>query len=299
MPDVVHQGMPGGDARHPRALDTTDPTAATDHRHLNRQPDSRTPVLEVDNLVVEHRNRRTGEVFRAVDHVSLRISAGESVAVVGESGSGKTTLAMAATGLGTRGDGDIRLLGHSLSAVGRKQLRRLRPEAQVVFQDPHGSLDPRQSVRSGLRELRSLQPERTAWIEDAELLERVRLEPSILDRYPHQLSGGQAQRVCIARALLMRPRLIVADEPTSGLDVSVQADVLALLKQIRANTGAALLMISHDLAVVRSLCDVVHVMYHGRVVESGPCETVFARPEHDYTRELLAAMPGARWRSRR
>jgi peptide/nickel transport system ATP-binding protein len=259
----------------------------------------RDPVLEIDNLVVEHRNRTTGETFRAVDHVSLRIDAGESVAVVGESGSGKTTLAMAATGLGTRGEGDIRLLGHSLHTISRRALRRLRPEVQVVFQDPHGSLDPRQSVRSGLRELRGLQPERTSWIDDTGLLGRVRLAPDLLDRFPHQLSGGQAQRVCIARALLMRPRLIVADEPTSGLDVSVQADVLNLLREIRATTGAALLMISHDLAVVRSVCDSVHVMFRGEVVESGPCETVFADPRNDYTRELLAAMPGARWRARR
>ncbi|GAA1042691.1 hypothetical protein GCM10009557_69310 [Virgisporangium ochraceum] len=278
MPDSVQKVMPGS-------------SDAARHR--------RDPVLVVDNLVVEHRNRTTGEVFRAVDRVSLRIDAGESVAVVGESGSGKTTLAMAATGLGTRGEGDIRLLGHSLATVSRRDLRRLRPEAQVVFQDPHVWLDPRQSVRSGFAELRGLQRERTSWITDAELLARVRLAPELLDRFPHQLSGGQAQRVCIARALLMRPRLIVADEPTSGLDVSVQADVLNLLREIRATTGAALLMISHDLAVVRSVCDSVHVMFRGRVVESGPCEKVFADPQDDYTRELLAAMPGARWRARR
>jgi peptide/nickel transport system ATP-binding protein len=280
MPEAVETGVPG-DARHPRG------------------PEADAPVLVVENLVVEHRNRSTGQVLRAVDTVSLRIGAGESVAVVGESGSGKTTLAMAATGLGPRGEGEIRLLGHSLATTSGKRLRRLRPEVQVVFQDPHGSLDPRQSVRSGLRELRGLQPRRTSWIDDVGLLGRVRLAPELLDRYPHQLSGGQAQRVCIARALLMRPRLIVADEPTSGLDVSVQADVLELLKEIRATTGAALLMISHDLAVVRSVCDVVYVMFHGRVVETGPCETVFAKPENDYTRELLAAMPGARWRARR
>ncbi|TDC92282.1 ATP-binding cassette domain-containing protein [Actinomadura sp. 7K507] len=257
------------------------------------------PVLVVDGLVVEHHNRTTGEVFRAVDGVSLRIGAGESAAVVGESGSGKTTLAMAATGLGPRSGGDIELLGHSLASLSRRRLRELRPEVQIVFQDPHGSLDSRQSVRSGLRELRGLQRKRTSWIDDAGLLESVRLSPDLLDRYPHQLSGGQAQRVCIARALLMRPRLIVADEPTSGLDVSVQADVLGLLREVRETTGAALLMISHDLAVVRSVCETVHVMRHGRVVEGGPCETVFTRPADDYTRELLAAMPGARWRARR
>lgn len=264
-----------------------------------RPPGAAAPVLEIENLVIEHRNRTTGEVLRAVDGVSLRIEGGASVAVVGESGSGKTTLAMAATALGVRGQGDIHLLGHSLASIGRKQLRELRPEVQVVFQDPYGSLDPRQSVRSGLTELRGLQPSRTSWIDDRDLLARVRLGPDILDRYPHQLSGGQAQRVCIARALVMRPRLIVADEPTSGLDVSVQADVLDLLRDIRTSTGAALLMISHDLAVVRSICDEVHVMLHGRVVESGSCDTVFERPASDYTRELLDAMPGERWRSRR
>jgi peptide/nickel transport system ATP-binding protein len=266
-------------------------------RHL-RPADGDWPVLVVENLVVEHRNRTTGEVFRAVDDVSLKIDHAESVAVVGESGSGKTTLAMAATALGPRGGGEIRLLGRSLADVKGKELRRLRPDVQVVFQDPHGSLDPRQSVRSGLGELRRLQKDRTSWINDADLLERVRLSPDLLDRFPHQLSGGQAQRVCIARALLMRPRLIVADEPTSGLDVSVQADVLNLLEETRAATNSALLMISHDLAVVRSLCHVVHVMYRGKVVEAGDCETVFKGPQDPYTRELLAAMPGARWRSR-
>lgn len=264
---------------------------------LRTPPDA--PVLVVDGLVVEHRDRATGEVFRAVDGVSLRIAPGESTAVVGESGSGKTTLAMAVTRLGPRGEGDVRLLGHALAGLGRRRLRELRREVQVVFQDPHGSLDSRQSVRSGLKELRGLQRERTSWIDDAALLERVRLSPDLLDRYPHQLSGGQAQRVCIARALLTRPRLIVADEPTSGLDVSVQADVLELLREVRETTGAALLMISHDLAVVRSVCDSVHVMRRGRVVESGPCETVFTDPADGYTRELLAAMPGARWRARR
>lgn len=272
--------------------------SADNGRHL-RLPTDPVPVLEISDLVIEHRNRTTGEVFRAVDGVSLRIDAGDSVAVVGESGSGKTTLAMAATGLGARGRGEIRLLGHDLASVTRKRLRELRPEVQVVFQDPHGSLDPRQSVRSGLTELRGLQPERTAWIDNDELLRRVRLTPDILDRYPHQLSGGQAQRVCIARALVMRPRLIVADEPTSGLDVSVQADVLDLLREMRTSTGAALLMISHDLAVVRSVCQQVHVMFRGQVVEAGNCADVFENPTNEYTRELLDAMPGSRWRARR
>jgi ABC-type glutathione transport system ATPase component len=261
-----------------------------------RPPGPGGPVLQVDDLVVTHRKERSREHFTAVDGVSLRIDAGDTVGVVGESGSGKTTLAMAATGLGATGRGGLRLLGHDLRSLSRRELRRLRPEVQVVFQDPHGSLDPRQSVRSGLRELRTLQPERTSWVDDAQLLAHVRLDPELLDRYPHQLSGGQAQRVCIARALLMRPRLVVADEPTSGLDVSVQADVLDLLRSSVQEAGASMLFISHDLAVVRSVCRRVVVMYRGRVVEEGLSEDVFARPQHDYTRKLLAAMPGAQWR---
>ncbi|WP_232676209.1 ABC transporter ATP-binding protein [Nocardioides sp. R-C-SC26] len=257
------------------------------------------PVLEITDLVIEHRRERSREMFRAVDGVSLAIGAGETVGVVGESGSGKTTLAMAATGLGATGSGGLRLLGRDLRALRSRELRALRPEVQVVFQDPHGSLDPRQSVRSGLRELRGLQPERTSWIDDEALLEQVRLAPELLDRYPHQLSGGQAQRVCIARALVMRPRLIVADEPTSGLDVSVQADVLELLRASQRTAGASMLFISHDLAVVRSICQQVHVMFRGKVVESGPVDQVFTDPQDPYTRRLIEAMPGARWRARR
>lgn len=256
-------------------------------------------VLEIDDLVVEHRREKSRETFRAVDGVSIEVASGQSVGIVGESGSGKTTLAMAATALGASGTGDIRLLGHDLRALSKRRVRALRPEVQVVFQDPHGSLDPRQSVRSGLRELRTLQPERTAWISDEDLLAQVRLDPDMLDRYPHQLSGGQAQRVCIARALIMRPRLVVADEPTSGLDVSVQADVLELLGRSLHTSGAAMLFISHDLAVVRSVCQWVCVMYQGRLVEQGPSERVLGDPQHDYTRSLIAAMPGSRWRSHR
>ncbi len=257
------------------------------------------PVLDITDLVVEHRREKSRELFRAVGGVSLSMQPGDTVGVVGESGSGKTTLAMAATGLGPRTSGKIELLGRDLDTLSKQQLRALRPEVQVVFQDPHGSLDPRQSVRSGFRELRRLQPKRTSWTDDVALLDQVRLGPEMLDRYPHQLSGGQAQRVCIARALLMRPRLIVADEPTSGLDVSVQADVLDLLRESLAGSGASMLFISHDLAVVRNLCSHVMVMLHGEVVEAGPTEEVLNAPRHDYTRKLLAAMPGARWREKR
>ncbi|MDX6739453.1 dipeptide/oligopeptide/nickel ABC transporter ATP-binding protein [Actinocorallia sp. A-T 12471] len=254
------------------------------------------PVVEVDALTVRYRAGVRGG-HTAVDGVSLRVEGGEIVGVVGESGSGKTTLGMAVAGLGPRTSGTIRVLGRDLAALRPAELRRLRPEVQVIFQDPHGSLDPRQSVRSGLRELRALQPERTGWIDDAELMAQVRLAPDLLGRMPHQLSGGQAQRVCIARALLMRPKLLVADEPTSGLDVSVQAEVLGLLMRLRETTGVSVLFVSHDLSVVRRICDRVYVMLHGRVVEEGPAARVLEAPVEDYTRRLVAAVPGRRLRA--
>lgn len=251
-----------------------------------------TALVEVEDLVVEHHRRGTRERFAAVDHVSLRVAPGEIVGVVGESGSGKTSLAMAMIALGEHSSGTITLLGHELTSMRPRQLRALRPEVQVIFQDPHGSLDPRQRVRSGLKELRRLHPHRTSWIDDAGLLESVKLSPELLGRFPHQLSGGQAQRVCIARALLMRPRLLIADEPTSGLDVSVQAEVLRLLLDLRESTSVAVLFISHDLSVVRRISDRVYVMLRGEVVEHGVTAEVLDHPEHDYTRKLIGAVPG-------
>ena len=255
---------------------------------------SRERIVGVSDLTVVHQRRGggRGERFAAVDGVSLDLHAGEVVAVVGESGSGKTTLAMALTALGAHTSGTVELLGRDLARLSQRQIRALRPEVQVIFQDPHGSLDPRQSVKAGFKELRGLQPGRTRWIDDAGLLAQVRLSPDLLDRYPHQLSGGQAQRVCIARALLMRPRVLVADEPTSGLDVSVQAEVLRLLLELRETTGVAILFISHDLSVVRRISDRVYVMRHGRVVEQGETAAVLDAPQEPYTRQLIAAVPG-------
>jgi len=252
------------------------------------------PVIDVDNLSVVH-TRRGGTGSKhlvAVDDVSIAVGPGEIVGVVGESGSGKTSLAMAITGLGRMTSGSVCLLGTDLAALGGKELRSARADVQVVFQDPHGSLDPRQSVKAGLTELRGLQPERSKWITDEALMQRVKLPPEIVNRFPHQLSGGQAQRVCIARALLCHPRLLVADEPTSGLDVSVQADVLRLLIELRDTAGISILFISHDLGVVRLLCDRVYVMLDGKVVEEGAAGEVLERPQHPYTKKLLAAVPG-------
>ena len=249
-------------------------------------------VLEVKQLSVVHRARgRRGQPVVAVDGVSLSVPPGQIVAVVGESGSGKTSLAMAVAGVGRVSAGEITVAGKQ---AGRKLTGDARAEVQVVLQDPHGSLDPRQTVRRGLRELRRIHPKRTSWTTDEDLLIKVGLTTDMLGRLPHQISGGQAQRVAIARALLLRPSLLLADEPTSALDVSVQAQILRLLLHLRDTEGLTILFISHDLAVVRALCDKVHVMLRGKVVEEGTTADVFDHPQHEYTRKLLDAIPGRR-----
>lgn len=255
------------------------------------------PVLHIEDLRVVFSERGIGKRpdVVAVDGVSLHIEAGEIVGLVGESGSGKTTLALAAALLGRITDGRISLEGEEIIGISRNRMRRLRSRIQVVFQDPHGSLDPRQTVRKGLSELRSLHPGRTTWITEAELLAKVGMTEDLLDHLPHELSGGQAQRVSIARALFLRPSLLVADEPTSALDVSVQAQILNLLLQLRESEKISVLLISHDLSVVRNLCDRVYVMKDGRVVEEGQTEVLLASPTHPYTRQLIAAIPGKDW----
>ena len=259
---------------------------------ISHEAASAAPALDVRELSVVHSNRQNRALtVVAVDRVSLTVGRGEVVGVVGESGSGKTSLAMTVAGLGTISNGSIAIRGQLLH---RQLTPQERAEIQVVLQDPHGSLDPRQSVRGGLRELRQIHPARTAWITDEQLLAKVGLGPEILDRLPHAISGGQAQRVAIARALLLRPSVLIADEPTSALDVSVQAQILSLLLELRNSEGLSILFISHDLGVVRSICDRVHVMLNGRVVESGPVEQVFDHPAHSYTRRLIDAIPGRR-----
>jgi ABC-type glutathione transport system ATPase component len=247
-------------------------------------------LLEVRNLRVVYRSR--GHSVIAVDDVSVHVDKGEVVGIVGESGSGKTTLAMAVASLGPMTSGEITLLGTNIATAPGRDVRRLRSEVQVVFQDPLGSLDPLQSVRGGFSELRKLHPERTAWTTDEQLLSMVGLGSEILGRRVHEMSGGQAQRVSIARALLLRPSLLVCDEPTSALDVSVQAQILSVFHDLRDRLSISILFISHDLAVVRHLCDRVYVMKSGKVVEQGDIEPVLQNPEHPYTRKLVAAIPG-------
>ncbi len=267
------------------------------HPAPEQEMSTSSPVLQIEDLRVVFAERGIGkrpEVV-AVDGVSLHIGVGEIVGLVGESGSGKTTLALATALLGRITGGRISLAGESIIGISRSRMRRLRSRIQVVFQDPHGSLDPRQTVRRGLSELRSLHPERTDWVTDADLLSKVGLIEDLLDHLPHELSGGQAQRVSIARALLLRPSLLVADEPTSALDVSVQAQILNLLLQLRESEQIAVLLISHDLSVVRNLCDRVYVMKEGKVVEAGVTEDLLASPSHAYTKELIEAIPGKDW----
>ena len=250
-------------------------------------------LLEVEGLRTWFRAGR--EWVRAVDCVDLAIEAGRTLALVGESGCGKTTVGRSILRLVEPRAGSVRFDGVDLLALSRAELRPLRRQMQIVFQDPLASLDPRLRVREAVAEGMAAfgigadaaeRAERAA----AELL-RVRLDPSLLERYPHELSGGQRQRVCIARALAVAPRLLICDESVSALDVSIQAQILNLLRDLQEELALAYLFITHDLGVVQRLADRVAVMYLGQIVEEGATERVFAAPEHPYTRALLAAVP--------
>jgi ABC-type glutathione transport system ATPase component len=260
-----------------------------------------TALLQVENLVREYTLPREslfappGKVH-ALNGVSFTIEAGRSLGIVGESGSGKSTLARLVMALDQPTSGKVKLLGRDLHALPREELRLARRDFQMVFQDPYGSLDPRQTVRRIVCEplaaqggiSRDEQQQRAS-----EAMQAVGLRPNDLGKYPHEFSGGQRQRVAIARALITRPRLIVADEPVSALDVSVQAQVLNLMQDLQAEFGITYMLISHDLAVVQHLCDDVAVLWQGRIVEQGPPERLFTAAEHPYTRSLLAAVPDA------
>jgi ABC-type glutathione transport system ATPase component len=261
------------------------------------------PLLRVEHLTVAYPIRssillrKVGENL-AVNDVSFDVSAGETVGLVGESGSGKSTIARAVIGLVKPTAGRIEFEGRDITRFSPRQLKSVRRDMQMVFQDPFASLNPRLTVRDLIAEGWRVHPgvvPRNDWTAEAkELMERVGLDPDYADRYPHQFSGGQRQRIGIARALALKPKLIICDEAVSALDVSVQAQVLNLLADLRRDLGLAYLFISHDLSVIEHLCDRVLVLHHGRVVEQGSARGIFENPQDEYTRALLAAVPVVR-----
>jgi len=238
--------------------------------------------------------RRLGDV-PAVDDVTLSVQEGESLGIVGETGSGKSTLARIMLNLLEPTSGVVRWRGEDVTHARGAQLAELRRARQLVFQDPAGSLNPRKTIGAALADpfaIHGLLPERAERARRiGELLEHVGLEATLANRYPHELSGGMRQRVGIARAIALRPQLLVADEPVSALDVSIQAQILTLLRELRRELGLTLVLIAHDLAVVRLMCDRVAVMRDGRLVELASVEELYRAPREDYTRELLASVP--------
>ena len=238
--------------------------------------------------------RTTVGHVKAVNDATLTVRAGETLGVVGESGSGKTTLALAILRL-TPFTGKVSFLGRDLSTVQGRDLRNLRRDMQVVFQDPYGSLSPRMTAEAIIAEglgVHGLEPGRNRQSMVSGLMEEVGLDPATMGRYPHEFSGGQKQRIAIARAMILRPKLVVLDEPTSALDMTVQVQIVELLRALQVKYGLAYIFISHDLRVIRALSHKVMVMQQGDVVEMGPAAEVFANPSHDYTRTLLKAAFG-------
>lgn len=250
-------------------------------------------MLELKNIRKTFRKGK--ESVYAVNDVSLNIQAGEILGLVGESGCGKSTLSRIIMQLLLPDSGSVHLAGTNLSALTRSEIRHHRLDFQMVFQDPYASLNPRLTIFSTLGE--ALQQRHPQLKGDelrqrvGQLLEMVGLSSRLMQRYPHEFSGGQRQRIAIARALAPEPRIIIADEPVSALDVSIQSQILNLLRHLQKDLGLTMLFISHDLSVVRYLADRIVVMYRGKIVESGDAEEVFDHPKEPYTRQLLAAVP--------
>jgi len=255
-------------------------------------------ILNVENLSIHYPKTKNffGKVtshVKAVNDVSLTVAEGETLGIVGESGSGKSTLGFSILRLLNPQDGQIVFMGHDIASLAEKQIKPLRGDMQIVFQDPFGALSPRMSVADiiaeglGVHFKKLLKSERDAMVIDA--MKKVRLDPDTRHRFPHEFSGGQRQRISIARALILKPKLIVMDEPTSALDMSVQAEVVELLRDLQAMEGLSYIFISHDLRVVKALSHRVMVMKDGEVVEQGSAHDIFNKPKTDYTQKLIAA----------
>jgi oligopeptide transport system ATP-binding protein len=260
------------------------------------------PLLEVRDLV-KHFPLTRGMLLarplgavKAVDGVSFALSAGETLGLVGETGCGKSTTARLIMRLLDASAGEVRFAGRDITRLRGAPLRAVRRDLQMVFQDPYSSLNPRRTVGSIVAEplaIHALEQGGGRRRRVQELLDMVGLNPEHYNRYPHEFSGGERQRIGIARSLALHPKLLIADEPVSALDVSIQAQILNLLRALQRELGLTLLFISHDLSVVRYMCDRVAVMRAGKIVELAASEQLYGAPEHPYTRELLAAVPGA------
>jgi len=259
------------------------------------------PLLRVEGLKVYFPVRRSGAGFgpqatlKAVDDVSFEVGRGETLGIVGESGCGKSTLGRAVLQLVAPSAGRILWLGNDLGTLSKAEMRRKRAELQIVFQDPLASLDPRMTAGDIIAEpliaqgQRLSRDERRARVES--IMEKVGLSPSLINRYPHEFSGGQCQRIGIARAMIVEPKLVVCDEPVSSLDVSIRAQIVNLLKDLQRDFGLTLLFISHDLSVVRHIANRILVLYLGRVMEIGTRDQIFNAPLHPYSRALIDAVP--------
>ncbi|MBE2896151.1 murein tripeptide/oligopeptide ABC transporter ATP binding protein OppF [Pasteurellaceae bacterium HPA106] len=259
-------------------------------------------LLEVDNLSVHFhiKNEKKGfftktQTLKAVNHVSFKLYQGETLGIVGESGCGKSTLARAIIGLVPSAGGKMVWLGQDLSKQSQKQWHAIRNDIQMIFQDPLASLDPRMTIGDIISEpLKNYQPKLSRKEVKAKvqaMMEKVGLLPNLVNRYPHEFSGGQCQRIGIARALIIEPKLIICDEPVSALDVSIQAQVVNLLKSLQKEMGLSLIFIAHDLAVVKHISDRVLVMYLGNAVELGDYVSVYTDTKHPYTKALMSAVP--------
>jgi microcin C transport system ATP-binding protein len=297
--EIVEQGPTTEIFANPQHPYTRKLLAAEQKGGPDPVPESAAEVVRTDHLRVwfpiqKGFLRRTVGHVKAVNDATLAVRAGETLGIVGESGSGKTTLALAILRL-IPSEGTVAFLGRDLRDRAGAALRALRREMQVVFQDPYGSLSPRMTIEQIIAEglgVHGLEPGRNRTEMVAEIMREVGLDPATMGRYPHEFSGGQRQRIAIARAMILRPKLVVLDEPTSALDMTVQVQIVELLRELQRKWGLAYIFISHDLRVIRAMAHQVMVMRAGDIVESGDVESVFTRPSSDYTKALMAAAFG-------